>query len=212
MIDFINVGFQYTGKFLFQNANFRVNKEDKIGLVGLNGSGKTTILTLIARDTLPTEGEILKRKKLSVGYLPQEYVSFQKNTLMNDVRSSITEVNEIDKLEARLNYEISRHSTTDEYNKLISKLSELTNQKERIEYYSIKSKIEKVLMGLGFKPDEFNKQINEFSGGWQMRIELAKILLQNNDVLLLDEPTNHLDIDSLRWLIEYLMNFTGAII
>ncbi|MBU1100964.1 MAG: ABC-F family ATP-binding cassette domain-containing protein [Bacteroidetes bacterium] len=213
MIDLLNLSVQFTGDYLFENVNLKINKEDKIALVGSNGTGKSTILKILAGQELPESGSINKQKKLRIGYLPQEFLHFQDRPLFHEVKSSLDDIKRIVDTEEtildKLNSEIVDH---DEKESLLFQLGDIHHIKEDIDFYSVDSRIEKILIGLGFKESEFLKSTRQFSGGWQMRIQLAKILLAENHIILLDEPTNHLDIDSLQWIVEYLQRYRGSII
>lgn len=210
MIDFKNVSIHFTGDNLFESTTFKISKNDKIALAGSNGSGKTTLLRLITKTEKPSDGSITFQKNISVGYLPQEFINTSSMPLIEEIKTSLTYISKIESEEASILQGLENTDNEIEKENLLERLSEIDHQKTRIDYYSIESQIEKVLSGLGFSQNEFNKNVNEFSGGWQMRIEIAKILLGNNDLILFDEPTNHLDIDSQEWLVEYLSNFKNA--
>lgn len=212
MIEFQNVGIHFTGENLFSNASFKINPADKIALVGSNGSGKSTILKLLTNQLQPSEGNIVPRKNLNIGYLPQEFINTSSLPLFNEVKNSIQFLAYIESQEVELHRKIDDSDSEEERIELSHQLGELDQKKFMMDFYSIDSRIEKVLMGLGFGLNEFDKPVSQFSGGWQMRIELTKILLGGNDILLMDEPTNHLDIESLQWLIGYLENYNGALV
>ncbi len=213
MIDLVDVSIQYTGNPLFEAANIRINNSDRIALVGANGTGKSTILKMIAGLEETSSGKILKKKKISIGYLPQEYLINSNLTVFDEIKSSLIKFSEIEAKENEIHQLLEDKTISDaEHNSLIHKLGDLEHSKFEIDYYSIDSNIKKVLVGLGFGEKDFSQKVSTYSGGWQMRIELAKILLGNNDIILLDEPTNHLDIDSLQWLINFLSNFSGALL
>ena len=213
MIDLIEVSVQYTGVPLFDSTNIKINKGDRIALVGANGTGKSTILKLIAGLEETTSGQIQKQKNISTGYLPQEYLNSSSKSVFDEVKESLIKVNEIELKEKQLHKLISNNLISEnERGRAINELGLLENKKTEIDFYSTNSQIEKILEGLGFNTDDFQRQVSTYSGGWQMRIELAKILLGNHDIILLDEPTNHLDIDSLQWLINFLTNYKGALL
>ncbi len=213
MIDIQNLSLDFGDKVLFENVNLRINREDKIALVGLNGTGKSTFLKLIKGDEKPGSGKISLPKNFTYGYLPQEFVKLNGLTLIEEVKSSFQEHASLEKQEKEITKLLEDELLTDKEKKImLEKLGKIIHRKEEIDFYGLQARIEKILTGLGFNSNEFNKNVKEFSGGWQMRIELAKILLNKNDILLLDEPTNHLDIDSLWWLTNYLQNYKGAIL
>jgi len=212
MIDLIEVSIQFTGVPLFESTNIKINKGDRIALVGANGTGKSTILKLIAGLEETSSGQIQRQKNISTGYLPQEYLNTSTKSVFEEVKESLEKVREIEFKETEL-HEIINNSTSEiETTRSINELGILENKKIEIDFYSTNSQIEKVLEGLGFTAEDFTQPVSTYSGGWQMRIELAKILLGNHDIILLDEPTNHLDIDSLQWLINFLINYKGALL
>lgn len=213
MIDLIDVSVQFTGEYLFKNVNIRINPQDKVALVGANGSGKTTLMKIINGDVQPESGKILKQKGINIGYLPQEAIVHSGKPLFQEIKSSLTVINDLQLEEHRITELLKdQNILLAERDALINKLGEVHHKQEEYGFYSIDSEIEKVLIGLGFSEEDFARSTNEFSGGWQMRILLASLLLSNNNLLLLDEPTNHLDLDSLEWLIEYLKSFKGALL
>lgn len=212
MIDLINISVQFTGEYLFKDVNFRINSSDRIALVGRNGSGKTTLLKIICGLQQPESGKILKQRDVSIGYLPQEIIFHSGKPLFTEVRSSLKLINELQTEEEKITSLLETEQDQAEHTALINRLGEVHHKQEEIGYYSINSEIERVLIGLGFNETEFTKMTNEFSGGWQMRIALAKLLLSNHNLLLMDEPTNHLDLDSLEWLIGYLKGYKGALL
>ncbi len=212
MIDLQNVSVQFSGDYLFKDINLRINSKDRLSLVGANGAGKTTLLKIIYGIQQPETGKILKQKSISIGYLPQEIISHSGKPLFDEVKSSLVTINDLAVREKEITNILSLEITDEERDELIYQLGAIHHRQEDIGYYGIDSEIEKVLNGLGFKESEFQKLTQEFSGGWQMRIALAKLLLADHNLLLLDEPTNHLDIDSLEWLTEYLQNFEGALV
>jgi len=213
MIDLIDVSIQFTGVPLFESTNIKINKGDRIALVGANGTGKSTILKLLAGLEETSSGKIQMQKNISIGYLPQEYLNTSVKSVFDEVKSSLVKVRKIELKETQLHKLIDNSNTSErEQAQAINELGELEHLKTEIDFYSIDSQTEKVLEGLGFTTEDFAQPVSTYSGGWQMRIELAKILLGNHDIILLDEPTNHLDLDSLQWLISFLMNFKGALL
>lgn len=213
MIVIKDLSVQFTGENLFENVNIRIHFNDKIALVGSNGKGKSTLLRLLCDLEKPETGQIIKQKGIRLGYLQQEFLSFKGKSIFEEVKGSLYEIQSLIEHESEILKELNSSSLDEETrNELIEELGVLNHKKEELNFYSAESRIQKVLLGLGFKENDFNRNTEEFSGGWQMRIQLAKILLAENDLLLLDEPTNHLDIDTLEWLIHFLKIYEGAII
>ncbi len=213
MIDLIDVSVQFTGVPLFESTNLKFNKGDRIALVGANGTGKSTILKLVAGLEDTSTGKISIQKNTSIGYLPQEYLNTSTKSVFDEVKYSLTKVRNIETKEEKLHGIIADNNISErEREKAINELGNLEHLKTEIDFYAVNSQIEKVLEGLGFTTDDFNQPVATYSGGWQMRIELAKILLGNHEIILLDEPTNHLDLDSLQWLISFLMKYKGALL
>jgi ATP-binding cassette subfamily F protein 3 len=201
-------------KEIFNKVSFVINPKDRVGLIGKNGSGKTTLLNLFANLSKPDEGQISIPSDKVVGYLPQELVKANDDTVYNEVLKAFDELNRMEKEIEALNHKLA-NLTPDEHHKHEQILHDLQHRYDRFEYLDGNKKLyltEQVLKGLGFDEKDFSRKVNEFSAGWQMRVELAKILLQKPDLLLLDEPTNHLDIESIIWLEEYLKAFNGAVI
>lgn len=213
MIDIINLSIQFSGTPLFEDVNLKINRFDKISLVGANGSGKSTFIKLLMGIEQPETGNITKQKGIKIKYLPQEFLSKSNFPLFKEVKSALPNQSEIAEKEDFIAAELlDPNLTAEQQQELIEELGEIHLLKENLDYYSLDSRIEKVLIGLGFTEKDFDKPVDTFSGGWQMRIELAKILLSDPDLIMLDEPTNHLDIDSLQWLIEFLKSFKGSLI
>ena len=213
MIDIKNLSIQFTGESLFENVNLRIGKHDKIALVGSNGTGKSTFLKLLFGIELPESGDIIKQRGISVGYLQQDLIAFNGRTLFEEVKSSIPDIDAIGRHETEIIEALnSPYLTPDDRDELLEELGGLQHEKEELDFYSVDSRIGKVLEGLGFRKNEFTRMTEEFSGGWQMRIQLAKILLSDDEMILLDEPTNHLDIDTLTWLEEYLQTYNGSLL
>ncbi len=205
---------EFGGRPLFDSISFLVNPKDKIALVGKNGAGKTTLLRLFAGQQQPTHGNIIKPKELTIGYLPQHLLVKDQRTVQEEVELAFGEIRVIQQHIDKLNMEIAERTDyeSEEYQLLIEKV---THETERLQLFgatNMQAEIEKTLLGLGFERTDFTRQTAEFSGGWRMRIELAKILLQRPDLLLLDEPTNHLDIESIQWLENFLNTCNGAVI
>ncbi|HEX9253511.1 MAG TPA: ABC-F family ATP-binding cassette domain-containing protein [Ignavibacteriaceae bacterium] len=213
MIDLSNVSLQFGGKYLFKDVNYKISSGDKISLVGANGTGKSSLLKIISGSLQPESGEILKQKRISIGYLPQDHVTHIGKTLLEEASSALTDIIELQKKETSLAEALANPNLTEEEQMdLAHQLGEVHHKLDGLDSYSAESKVEKILIGLGFAEEDFNRLTDEFSGGWQMRIALAKILISQNDILLLDEPTNHLDIDSLEWLIDFLKDYKGGLL
>lgn len=213
MIDLSNISLQFNGKYLFKDVNYRISSGDKISLVGANGTGKSSLLKIIANKLEPESGKIGKQKNISIGYLPQDNVTHHGKTLLEESLSAFTDIIALQKKEIFLSDSLGNPNVTDEEkDDLINQLGEVHHMLEGLDSYSAESKVEKILLGLGFEERDLSRLTDEFSGGWQMRIALGKILICQNDLLLLDEPTNHLDIDSLDWLIGFLKSYKGALL
>lgn len=212
MIDLIDISVQFSGNYLFENLNLRINPGEKYALVGANGTGKSTLLKIINGKEEPESGQIFKQKGIKIGYLPQDFLHFKGERLFDEVKSIFKDALLLDKKENEINHKLASKVSDAEEQELIHELGDIHHQKEETGYYEIDSKIGKILSGLGFKESDFYRLTDEFSGGWQMRIELAKILLANNDIILLDEPTNHLDIDSLQWVVNFFKNYKGTLV
>ena len=212
VIDKLSVYFG--GEPLFREISFLINKGDRIGLVGKNGAGKSTLLNILAGKQEPSEGAINSAGGVRVGYLPQDLDFVSGKTLMEEAESAFAELKELEKKMERLNEEVSTRTDyeSESYMKLLEEMNEVSERFHLLGAHSFRAELERVLKGLGFKTSDFDKQTDTFSGGWRMRIELAKLLLQKNDVLLLDEPTNHLDIESIIWLEQFLSNYPGALV
>lgn len=213
MIDLNNISLQFGGKFLFKDINFKINSGDRISLVGANGTGKSSLLKIIHGDLQPESGKVFRQKRTAIGYLPQEQIIHEGKTLLEEAKSALTAIIELQQKETELTERLSSEDLTEEEREdLVHQLGEVHHGLEETGSYSAESKVEKVLLGLGFEKEEFDKLTNHFSGGWQMRIALAKILISQNDLILMDEPTNHLDLDSLSWLISFLKSYKGALL
>ena len=213
MITINQVTHNFGKKVLFNGINSVINAHDRIALIGSNGSGKTTLLRMLMGELEPDGGGIDKAAYVSVGYLPQDGISVSGQTLYAEAESAFGDVLALQKnLEEAEESMLEMDTSTDEYYDLIDLMGEWEQQLEDYEPAKMKSRIERILLGMGFKKDDFERDTEEFSGGWQMRIALAKLLLQNPSLIILDEPTNHLDIVSQHWVEQYLKHYQGALI
>ena len=205
---------QLNDRMLFNGISFLVNPGEKVGLVGSNGAGKSTLLKTIAGEASVDSGNISKPKDFKVGYLPQELPLHDGRTVWEEAETSLGEIKELQAAIDDINHQLATREDyeTDSYLKLIEDLNHYTERFNLVGGYTYHADLEKILQGLGFKASDYHRQTNEFSGGWRMRIELAKLLLAKHDVLLLDEPTNHLDINSIIWLESFLKDYEGAIV
>ena len=214
MLNVHNLSVSFQGEYLFEEVAFMLNGGDRVGLIGKNGAGKSTMLKLLAREIKPDSGIIATDKEVRIGFLKQDIDFVKGRTILKEAYQAFEEIKRLEmqlddihhQLETRTDYE------SEQYHDLLNNLSDYTHHYELIGGYQYQGDTEKVLLGLGFKRDDFNKLTDTFSGGWRMRIELAKLLLQNNDILLLDEPTNHLDIESIIWLEQFLTTYSGAVV
>lgn len=205
---------EFGGNPLFDNVTYVINKRDRIALVGKNGAGKTTMLKIIAGLQAPTSGSVNKPRDLSIGYLPQQMQLNDTRTVMQETEQAFAHIFELQARVDRMNEELATRTDyeSDDYQELIERVSTATEQLTLAGSNNYQAEIERTLTGLGFMRSDFDRPTAEFSGGWRMRIELAKLLLQRHDVLLLDEPTNHLDIESIQWLENFLATRAGAVI
>ena len=213
MISIEGLTVEFGGNPLFDNITYVVNKRDRIALVGKNGAGKTTMLKIIAGLQASTSGSVNRPKDLSIGYLPQQMQLSDTRTVMQEAEQAFAHIFELQKRVDMMNEELASRTDyeSNEYQELIERVSNATEQLTLIGSANYQAEIERTLMGLGFVRSDFDRPTAEFSGGWRMRIELAKLLLQRHDVLLLDEPTNHLDIESIQWLENFLSTRAGAV-
>ena len=209
-----NLSVQFTGTNLFENVTFNIGDRDRIGLVGKNGAGKSTLLKILCGWQQPESGTMVIASGQEVGYLPQEMVPDTLRTVLAEAMTAFSRIDELLALQQRLSEEIAERIDYEsaEYTRLLNRHSEVTEQVAMLGADSRQEKTEKVLLGLGFRHSDFERPVAEFSGGWQMRVELAKLLLRQPDFLLLDEPTNHLDIESIQWLENFLQGYTGAVV
>ncbi|MCD4680464.1 MAG: ABC-F family ATP-binding cassette domain-containing protein [Bacteroidales bacterium] len=214
MISISNLSIHFSGTYLFNDISFIINRRDRIGLVGRNGAGKTTLLKIITGIMDPEKGSVAKPSGTTIGYLPQEKVISSNKSVFDETLTAFDETIKLESKINKLNNEIATRTDyeSDSYIKLIARLNDANERYKIIGGATKEADTEKVLIGLGFTYENFHTPLQELSGGWQMRIELAKIILQKPDVLLLDEPTNHLDIESIQWLEEFLINYPGAVI
>ncbi|AOC95510.1 MULTISPECIES: ABC-F family ATP-binding cassette domain-containing protein [Flavobacterium] len=214
MITVNDISVQFGGTTLFSDVSFAINENDKIALMGKNGAGKSTLLKIIAGVNKPSTGNISAPKEAVIAYLPQHLLTEDGATVMEEASKAFSEVfkmkAEIDDINEQLTVRTDYES--DEYMKLIERVSDLSEKFYAIEEVNYEAEVEKVLSGLGFEREDFTRQTSEFSGGWRMRIELAKILLRKPDLILLDEPTNHMDIESIQWLEDFLLTQAKAVV
>lgn len=214
MINIHNLSVSFSGEDLFKEITFRLGAGDKVGLIGKNGAGKSTLLKVISGDLESSSGNIAFEKDLKIGLLSQD-IDFENGlTVLEETYKAFEEIKKIENKLEKTNTALAERTDyeSEEYNQLMIDVSEFQHQYEILGGYNYQGETEQVLKGLGFKEKDFEKITDTFSGGWRMRIELAKLLLQNNDVILLDEPTNHLDIESIIWLEDFLKNYTGCVV
>ncbi|WP_332020417.1 ABC-F family ATP-binding cassette domain-containing protein [Kaistella sp.] len=214
MLSVQGLGLHHSGNYLFQNVNFTIKKDDKIGLVGKNGAGKSTLLKMLTGEINFYEGNIVPEGNITIGFLKQDLDFVKGRTVWDETLQAFEQINAMKNELDEVNHQLVTRTDyeSDSYEKLIHRMTELNDLLMHHDAYNLEGDVEKVLLGLGFKADDFNKITDEFSGGWRMRIELAKLLLQKNDLMLLDEPTNHLDMESIIWLEEFLKDYPGAIV
>ncbi len=214
MLNAHNISISFGGTELFSGITFKLDAGNRVGLIGKNGAGKSTLLNIISRDLDYDAGTMAFEKNTSIGFLKQDIDFEYGTTILEEAYKAFTEIKNIEKKLATINEQLAHRSDyeSDDYHNLLHDLDDLTHRYELLGGYNYKGDTEKILQGLGFKREEFSKLTETFSGGWRMRIELAKLLLQKNDILLLDEPTNHLDIESIIWLENFLKNYPGAIV
>ena len=214
MLNVHNLTVSFMGTDLFSGITFKLNKGDRIGLIGKNGAGKSTLLKVLSKDIESSAGTMAFDKDIEIGFLRQDIEFVEGRTILEEAYQAFEEIKEIElKLDA-INEQLATRTDyeSEAYSQLIIDLTDLTERYELLGGYNYQGDTEKILQGLGFQREDFDKLTDTFSGGWRMRIELAKLLLQNNDILLLDEPTNHLDIESIIWLENFLKSYGGAIV
>ena len=214
MISIQGLKVEFGSQVLFENISYVINKRDKIALVGKNGAGKTTMLRIITGEQMPTSGTVARQSDLTIGYLPQQMQLKDELTVKQEAQRAFEHLQQMDAAIDHMNQELAERTDYDseDYQELIERVAQKTELRALMQSENIEAEIEKTLMGLGFERSDFSRPTKEFSGGWRMRIELAKLLLRRPDVLLLDEPTNHLDIESIQWLETFLNNRNGALL
>jgi len=214
MLNIHNLSVSFGGTFLFEEVTFRLGAGDRVGLVGKNGAGKSTMLKILAGDFKPDSGVIATEKEVKMGFLRQDIDFEEGRTVLEEAYQAFDEIKKTEFRIDEINHQLATRTDyeSQSYSELIEELSDLTHHYEILGGYNYVGNTEKILLGLGFKREDFDNLTSTFSGGWRMRIELAKLLLQTNDILLLDEPTNHLDIESIIWLEGFLRNFAGVVV
>lgn len=214
MLNIHDLSVSFNGDYLFESVTFRLNPGDRVGLVGKNGAGKSTMLKILSKEVEPDSGSIASDKEIKIGFLKQDIDFVQGRTVLEEAYQAFDEILAVQYHMDEINNQLMNRTDYEsaEYSELIDKVSDLTHRFDILGGYHYAGNTERILTGLGFKREDFDKYTDTFSGGWRMRIELAKLLLQNNDILLLDEPTNHLDIESIIWLESFLKSFSGAVV
>ena len=214
MLSVQGLGLHHSGNYLFRDVHFTIKKECKIGLVGKNGAGKSTLLKMLSGEINFYEGNVIPEGNITIGFLKQDLDFVKGRTVWDETMQAFEQINQWKKELEEVNHQLATRTDyeSDDYSQLIHKMTELNDLLHHHDAYNLEGDMEKVLLGLGFKAEDFGKITDEFSGGWRMRIELAKLLLQKNDLMLLDEPTNHLDMESIIWLESFLKDYPGAIV
>jgi len=214
MLNIHNLSISFGGEYLFNEISFRLQGGDRVGLIGKNGAGKSTLLKILSKEQEPDTGQLAMDKEIKIGFLKQDIDFVEGRTVLEEAYEAFVEIKSIERKMDAINKQLADRTDyeSDGYSMLITELSDITHQYEIIGGYNYQGETERVLQGLGFLREDYNKLTDTFSGGWRMRIELAKLLLQSNDILLLDEPTNHLDIESIIWLEGFLRNYAGGVV
>jgi len=214
MLNVHNLSISFQGEYIFEEIAFRLSSGDRVGLIGKNGAGKSTLLKILAKEIEPDSGQIAADKDLSIGLLKQDIDFIHGRTVLEETYQAFQKIRTLESKINDINHQLVERNDyeSESYHQLMVDLNEFQHQYEILGGYNYKGETERILQGLGFVREDFNKITDVFSGGWRMRIELAKLLLQNNDILLLDEPTNHLDIESIIWLENFLKNYNGAVV
>ncbi|MEL6811293.1 MAG: ATP-binding cassette domain-containing protein [Bacteroidota bacterium] len=214
MLNIHNLSVSFQGEYLFEGITFMLSPGNRVGLVGKNGAGKSTLLRIISGEQEYDEGSIATDKEISIGFLKQDIDFTKGRTVLEESYEAFTQIKKLEKQLEEINTQLAERTDyeSESYHQLMVDLNEVQQQYEIHGGYNYQGETERILQGLGFQREDFNKVTETFSGGWRMRIELAKLLLQNNDILLLDEPTNHLDIESILWLEDFLKNYPGAVV
>ena len=214
MLNIHDLSISFQGEYLFESIAFKLSAGDRVGLIGKNGAGKSTMLKILAKELEPDTGQIASDKSLKIGFLKQDIDFDYGKTVLEESYEAFTEIKALENKLNDINHQLAERTDyeSEAYHQLMVDINEVQHQYEVLGGYNYQGDTEKVLQGLGFSREDFNKLTDTFSGGWRMRIELAKLLLQNNDVLLLDEPTNHLDIESIIWLENFLKSYPGVVV